>query len=240
MAPAGLTRGLRSSSNKRLKQSFPMSAGTRAKTEHATRTRLIEAAGPVFASAGYGAATVRAICERAGVNVASVNYHFGDKRELYSQTLARCVQEGFTRSTSSGLPPSAAADKRLLAFVQAFLRRILVDGRPDWQGQLLAREMLDPTEAQGHVVEQVIRPLFKQLCAIVAELLGARAEPALVILCARSVIGQCLFYHHSRPLLRKLSPQESLDEDQVQRLARHIAAFSTAAMTRWPTGGIAP
>ena len=38
-----------------------------------TRSRLLEAAGEVFAEHGFQATTVRDICARAGANVAAVN-----------------------------------------------------------------------------------------------------------------------------------------------------------------------
>ena len=55
--------------------------------EESTRARLLETAGEVFAEKGYEAATVREICEKAGVNLAAVNYYFGGKELLYVQTL---------------------------------------------------------------------------------------------------------------------------------------------------------
>ena len=56
-------------------------------TEQETRNRLLNAAGEVFAEKGFKSATVRAICDRAGANIAAVNYHFGDKEHLYSEVL---------------------------------------------------------------------------------------------------------------------------------------------------------
>ena len=52
-----------------------------------TEKRLLEAAGEIFAHYGYRAATVRQICEKAGANLAAVNYHFGDKEGLYLAVL---------------------------------------------------------------------------------------------------------------------------------------------------------
>ena len=48
-----------------------------------TKARILEAAGNVFAQKGFEAGTVREICQLADVNLAAINYHFGDKRRLY-------------------------------------------------------------------------------------------------------------------------------------------------------------
>ena len=49
------------------------------------RERLLQAAFEVFAEQGFKTTTVRDICCRADVNVASVNYYFGSKQELYER-----------------------------------------------------------------------------------------------------------------------------------------------------------
>src|SRR3954468_15221922 len=84
----------------------------------ATRTRLIEAAGKVFAEQGFKAATVRDICTAAGANVAAVNYHFGGKEGLYAAVLR------FAHRKAVGQSDNAAAalvgktpEERLAAFV---------------------------------------------------------------------------------------------------------------------------
>ena len=52
-----------------------------------TRQRILAAAGPIFATEGYERATVRDICDAAGVNLASVNYYFGEKERLYIESV---------------------------------------------------------------------------------------------------------------------------------------------------------
>src|SRR5262245_50873942 len=63
-------------------------AGPRADRDPTTRQRLLEAAGPVFAQYGFDRATGKEICERAGANIAAINYHFGGMQSLYAEVVA--------------------------------------------------------------------------------------------------------------------------------------------------------
>lgn len=56
-----------------------------------TRARIIRAAEVLFAREGYASTSLREITERAGVNVAAVNYHFGSKEDLLVEILDRII-----------------------------------------------------------------------------------------------------------------------------------------------------
>jgi AcrR family transcriptional regulator len=58
-----------------------------------TALRLLDAAERIFAEEGIEAASVRAITQAAGANVAAVSYHFGSKQDLVRALLDRRVTE---------------------------------------------------------------------------------------------------------------------------------------------------
>ena len=198
-----------------------------------TRQRLLEAAGQVFAEQGYKKATVRDICRLAGANVAAINYHFGDKARLYSETFRHVIGEAMTKYPPNlGVSESDPADKKLHAFIRSFLFRILDTGRHAWFGKLISREMVEPTHALEERVNENIRPMAELLQAIIRELLGpvAAGNPDDVRRCATSVIGQIVFYHHCRPVLHKVFTDLKCTPDAIESLARHITEFSLAGI----------
>lgn len=57
-----------------------------------TRREILRAAGASFAASGFVGATTRAVAARAGVNVATLHYHFGSKEGLYRAVLAEAAR----------------------------------------------------------------------------------------------------------------------------------------------------
>ncbi len=197
--------------------------------EHLTRLRLLNAAGEVFAEKGFRAATVREICRAAGANVASVNYHFGDKQRLYSEVLRFAHACAMQKN-----PPQAGDDAdpedRLREFVSSFLRRVFDEGRPAWHEKLMSREMVEPTRALDELVKQDLQPRYVQLHSIIRGIIGPRADEKLVKHCGQSVIAQCVFYYHARPMLQRLDPTQKFDPATIEERADYICRFSIAAM----------
>jgi len=207
-------------------------------SRQATRQRLMNAAGEVFATRGFRAATVREICRRAGANVAAINYHFGDKERLYGELLRFCGGEALQQFPPDlGVKPGDSPEVRLHAFVRSFLLRITDQGRPAWQGKLMAHEMADPTPALDRVVEQVIRPQAMYLAGILRDLLGPAADADLLRRSASSVIGQCIFYFHARAVIERLFPDHRMDRDELENTAAHITRFSLDGLRSLKPGG---
>jgi AcrR family transcriptional regulator len=195
-----------------------------------TRQRLLEVAGEVFAEHGYQNATVREICKRADANVAAINYHFGDKKGLYSETLRYWVRESLTKyPPNMGINETSTPQQKLFAYVRSFFWRIFDEGRPSWYGKLMAREMIEPTHALEECAKETMRPTTELLRQIIRELLpdGTNEQIRRASL---SVIGQMVFYHHCRPVIDKLYPDVCYSREEIDKLAEHVTEFSLAAI----------
>ena len=202
-----------------------------------TRVRLLEAAGEEFAEKGYELARVRAICDRAGANLAAVNYHFGDKEQLYLEVLReahRCGMEpadGFVAEAVMSLPPA----EQLRIFIHHFLGRVLAVNHPEgWQNRLMIREMLAPTPFSEVLVREAIRPRFERMKSLMRLICPEADERRLNVL-VFSVIGQCLHYKMARAVTERLIGVEGYRALDLDYLSEHIAGFCLAALGLGPT-----
>jgi len=200
-----------------------------------TRRQILEAAGEVFAEVGFGRATVREICRRAGANIAAVNYHFGDKETLYVEVLRHSQQQAFKKYPPLlSVADDARPEEKLRAFVRSFLLRIFDDGPISRFGRMMSREMVEPTGALDALLKERLRPMAGLLRGIMAEILGRSPDDDQVRLCVFTVVSQCVFYHHCRTMICRLFPEQRLDASAVDYLADHIADFSLAALKHLP------
>jgi len=192
-----------------------------------TRMRLIEAAREVFSQCGFQGATVREICRRADANVAAVNYHFGSKDALLAEAL------NFNQLKAlqlANLSVDAGPETRLRLFIHDFMLMLLDENSASRQCRMMARELADPTPALDKIVSEAIAPLHEFLGKLVQEIVGDGMSLAERQRCVHSLFGQCLFYHHSHPVLQRLYPELNYDREEIEAIAKHIADFSLAAL----------
>jgi AcrR family transcriptional regulator len=195
-----------------------------------TRTRVLNAAGPIFAEKGFRATTVREICQAADVNLASVNYHFGDKERLYIAAVKQARELRMAQVPIPERPRGTPRNVLLRDFVHTMLTRMLgVDELP-WQSRLMTREILSPSKACGEMVEEYFRPEFEQLMDIVNDLLPAETPDYTRRQIGFSIIGQCVFYRVSNNIVSLLIPPDEREHFSIDNLADHICRVTLAAL----------
>jgi TetR/AcrR family transcriptional regulator, regulator of cefoperazone and chloramphenicol sensitivity len=203
-------------------------------SEENTRDKILSAAGEVFAEQGFEGATIRAITERAGVNVAAVNYHFRDKAELYTRVvLDACSARAAYRAAYREAMAEAvdSPEERFRSLTYRFLEYLLDPARPNWKRRLMAREMANPTTALDELVDKNIRPLRDDfLLPTLRELTGGCFSRRQLSYFASSIMGQCLYFLQSRPIIERLNPDFKIGKSEIAEIAEHITRFSLAAI----------
>ena len=132
-----------------------------------TKQNLLEAAEELFADQGVHRASLRAITQAAGANLAAVHYHFGSKEELLKAVLARRLAPLNRRRLELLDAVLAEHDPAPVdAIARAFVSPVLEMVRRDQGGHAFARFVSrtfsepDPAlrtlvlEAFGEVVER--------------------------------------------------------------------------------------
>jgi len=195
------------------------------------RERILLAAGEEFAERGYEAATVRDICAAAGVNVAAVNYYFGDKQRLYIESVKHAHEERLRQVPQPEWAPGTPAADKLREFVGSLLERMLGSGQAPWQVKLMMREVIQPTEACRELVEDYIRPHFGILLGVLDELVGGALPASEVRRVGLSIIGQCFLYRAAGEVVAMLVPAEEIAAFHTPRaIADHVTGLILAAL----------
>ncbi len=193
-----------------------------------TRHKLLDAAGQVFADFGYHGATVREICARAGVNVALINYHFGDKLELYTEVLRQSIGASENGIIQKAIRSAAPPEEALREMIHAMLQRVCRADRPGWHFRLMVHEFAQPTPAMAAVIDETMQPIYERFRELIGAMLGLPPDHDKTRLCAHSVIAQVVHYVHSRHVNSRLWPDLELTTERIAGISAHIADFSLA------------
>lgn len=185
-----------------------------------TREHLLEAAKHVFANRGFQGATVREICTRAHANIAAVNYHFGDKRGLYSEVLRQAIPGTGPKLDEPASETKVDPEKMLRNLIAGMARNLSDSSAQTWQLQLLAHEIAQPSLPIGRLVRDALGPAYDRMRSIVARILALPASDERTSLCTYSILGQVMFF--MRMAHFKILPMRR------ERIADHIADFSLA------------
>lgn len=120
---------------------------------NSTKEKILDVAEALFAEHGFKDTSLRTITSKAGVNLASVNYHFGDKKTLVRAVLNRYL-EAFMPAVQDALITLNLNQNYQMADVFESLRgplRNLSDVRPNGTSRFMLLIGRGYTDVQGHL-----------------------------------------------------------------------------------------
>ncbi|MCG9596802.1 TetR family transcriptional regulator [Vibrio sp. Isolate25] len=118
-----------------------------------TKEKILDVAEALFAEHGFNDTSLRTITSKAGVNLASVNYHFGDKKTLVRAVLNRYL-EAFMPAVQDALINLNLNENYAMSDVFESLRgplRALNDVRPNGTSRFMLLIGRGYTDVQGHL-----------------------------------------------------------------------------------------
>lgn len=198
-----------------------------------TRQRLLDAASMVFAEKGFWETTNADICQKAKVNTAGVNYHFGSKEELYVEAWKYSFDKSLKRHPpDGGISPDAPAQERLHGRVLSFIQRVC--DPKTYELQIVHKEMACPTGLLQEILHSSIGSLNDGFRPVVEELLGSNVSDRDVNFCFMNVVDMCfgvVRHLHSRKMLKKKRNESYIfSKKDVEAFADHVVHFSLAGI----------
>lgn len=196
-----------------------------------TRDKILDVAEQLFGEEGVDRVSVRDVTERAGVNVASINYHFGSKEELIAAVFERRLAplnaarlKILTEVEDAAGSKGPTVEKILEAFILPALGCCKASNSAGASFAKLMGRCMAETRPE---VEALLKEQFEPVAARFQKALG-KALPEL----SRSEVFWRLKFtfgalHHWLMTREKFVPdwlENSTIEEQVSRLIKFTAA----------------
>lgn len=206
-----------------------------------TQTRLLDAAERLFADRGFHGVALRELTRVAGVNLAAVNYHFGDMATVYREVLLRRIRPLNARrlrllheacEQAGAQPPAQTEVWRALALPLFELHRDETQGGRTF-GLLLVRALTEPRSTGDTLIADEYHPVLARFAQQIRRY-AIHLTPEDFMWRFSFVLGALHHALATLPQMTALTKGICRSDDHEGALARFIA-HATAAFAAEPT-----
>jgi AcrR family transcriptional regulator len=205
------------------------------------RDRLLDAAEELFCGHGFEGASVRDIAAAAECNVASINYYFGGKQQLYEEVWRRHlipmrdIRIDSINNVMSQNNGNVDIEVLLRSFADTFVSSIVDTDRANRLSQLMAREYINRHLPASMFVDEVMMPTMtamrEALVQTCPELDGSK-----ILLVVFSIVGQLVHLVHVKEMLEQSGDGLNLPVLDSSEAINHIVKFSAAGIRAYSEG----
>lgn len=210
-------------------------------TCESAQCRLLEAAERLFAEKGFDGTSIRDITSSAGCNLAAVNYHFGNKDNLYLEVfrkrfaILRNIRIEAINRIMNQQAPEPTIEDLIREFSRAFLNPLVDQENSDTLLFLIHREMYEKKIPINIFMEEMVIPVQNLFSKAVTRLIGD-IDQEMIPVCTMSLIGQLMHSLHIKEWSKESSePILSMDTD---KMIEHIVRFSVAGFKAFTKGDL--
>lgn len=208
-----------------------------------TRARILDAAQKLFAEKGLDATSVRDITAEAGCNVAAVNYHFGGKENLYTESFRAMLgslrdQRMAVMNELMERDPAPTLEEYLAIFAEGFLEPLVDESLGRRFMLFVSREISDQNLPMTLFLDEFIRPLIVRAVSSL-DRVGVPLTPEQSFYCIFSLIGQLLHAVKGQHLSDQLERTGGSAFD-LSGFIDHFVRFSAAGIRACASDETAP
>ena len=200
-----------------------------------TKTRILDAAEKLFAERGFSETSLRLITSKAEVNLASVNYHFGSKKELIRAVLARYLDVFMPLATDE--LKQLREEKQQIPLQQVFsvlvnplleLNKLRPDGTTLFL-QLLGRGYI---ESQGHLRWFITTHYGEHLSFFVDAVSESAPEipKADMFWRLHFTLGTIVFTMASADALMEIAAADFNEQNDIEAVIRKVIPYMAAGV----------
>jgi AcrR family transcriptional regulator len=197
------------------------------------RDRLLDSAEEIFCEHGFEGASIRDIAAAAECNIASVNYYFGGKEQLYQEVWRRhLIPMRDTRiasveqvmSKNDGRP---RLEELLRSFADTFVGS-MVEKSARQLSILMAREWIDRRLPANMFFDDVIKPTMAAMHKALVKACPGLDESKIPLV-VMSIAGQLVQVAHIKTMFEQVS-DSGLPIFDLAEAIEHIVKFSAAGI----------
>jgi len=190
------------------------------------RKRLVEIGLDMFGQLGFEGVSVRQVCDKAGMNVASVNYHFGSKEGLYIAVADHIIeqlkehtgvaQQGAAEFLASGSTDTKVAMDHLMLMVENFIELLIPDSKRTQQwARFISRFQIEES-TPDHGLSSV--PFHSIVAGLIGVALNQRDKSRENAILSQTIFGQILVFRVNRLSSRKALGVKSFGKNEVSEI----------------------
>jgi len=210
-------------------------------TDKGVQERLLDTAEELFCEHGFKGTSIRDIAANAGCNIASVNYYFGGKNNLYIEVWRRHLipmrnaRIASVEKVMSQNQSRIELEDLLRSFADTFVGSMIDPDKSSRLSCLMAREYIDRHLPNKIFVDEVMTPTMNAMRAALMKTYPSLDE-SKTLMVIFSFVGQLVHLVHVRAMFEQGGDDLGLPGLDTSEAVEHIVKFSAAGIRAYSKG----